>query len=107
MGRSLGPKRVWMRHENIPGLAMSRSLGDTVAASCGVIAEPGIYLSPPSHSLDVIEYHIAADDKVIIMGSDGVWEFISNEDAIQIVGPYYENRDINGACEALMKEAYS
>ena len=57
--------------------------------------------------LDVIEYHIAADDKIIIMGSDGVWEFISNEDAIQIVGPYYENRDINGACEALMKEAYS
>lgn len=55
----------------------------------------------------MIEYHIAADDKVIIMGSDGVWEFISNEDAIQIVGPYYENRDINGACEALMKEAYS
>ncbi len=27
-GNNIGPMRVWMKHEDIPGLAMSRSLGD-------------------------------------------------------------------------------
>ena len=29
LGRFKGPSRVWMRHEDIPGLAMSRSMGDS------------------------------------------------------------------------------
>ncbi len=40
-GDPIGPARVWLKHENIPGLAMSRSLGDLVAASVGVSPEPG------------------------------------------------------------------
>ena len=39
---NLGPYRVWLKTENYPGLAMSRSIGDFVAASVGVICEPGI-----------------------------------------------------------------
>ena len=38
----MGPHRVWMKDENIPGLAMSRSFGDTVAHQVGVISEPEI-----------------------------------------------------------------
>jgi len=34
-GQPMGPYRVWMKEQNIPGLAMSRSLGDLVAASVG------------------------------------------------------------------------
>lgn len=30
-GDPIGPARVWLRTENIPGLAMSRSIGDIVA----------------------------------------------------------------------------
>ena len=37
----IGPARVWLKDDDIPGLAMSRSYGDQVAASVGVIAEPG------------------------------------------------------------------
>ena len=45
MGNPVGPARVWLKHENIPGLAMARSIGDRIAAQVGVIAEPGkIYL---------------------------------------------------------------
>src|SRR5262249_6636523 len=40
-GEPIGPDRVWKKDENIPGLAMSRSFGDKVAASVGVIAVPG------------------------------------------------------------------
>ena len=32
--------RVWLSEEDYPGLAMSRSLGDSVAESVGVIATP-------------------------------------------------------------------
>jgi serine/threonine protein phosphatase PrpC len=42
-GEFVGPMRVWLKEDDIPGLAMSRSFGDRVAASVGVIAEPGIY----------------------------------------------------------------
>ena len=33
----VGPERVWLQDHDIPGLAMSRSLGDTVAHSVGRI----------------------------------------------------------------------
>lgn len=35
-GNPVGPARVWLKNQNIPGLAMSRSIGDTVAHSVGV-----------------------------------------------------------------------
>ena len=37
----MGPHRVWLKHENYPGLAMSRSIGDACAHSVGVSALPG------------------------------------------------------------------
>lgn len=40
-GDPIGPARVWLKHENVPGLAMSRSIGDFVASSVGVSPEPG------------------------------------------------------------------
>jgi serine/threonine protein phosphatase PrpC len=43
-GDPIGPARVWLKHENVPGLAMSRSIGDAVAASVGVSPEPGIFI---------------------------------------------------------------
>lgn len=27
-GQDFGPKRIWLKNENLPGLAMSRSFGD-------------------------------------------------------------------------------
>ena len=39
----VGPQRVWLMDQNIPGLAMSRSFGDLVASQVGVISEPGKY----------------------------------------------------------------
>ncbi len=33
-----------MRTENVPGLAMSRSIGDSVAQSVGVIPDPGKHI---------------------------------------------------------------
>lgn len=38
----MGPYRVWIQEQNIPGLAMTRSFGDYVASTVGVIDEPEI-----------------------------------------------------------------
>lgn len=42
VGNSIGPLRVWLKDENVPGLAMTRSFGDLVAASVGVSSDPEI-----------------------------------------------------------------
>ena len=40
----MGPARVWLKDLDVPGLAMSRSLGDYVAQSVGVSPEPGKFI---------------------------------------------------------------
>ena len=44
-GHKIGPYRVWKKNDNYPGLAMSRSIGDLVASSLGVIYDPGIEIN--------------------------------------------------------------
>ena len=41
-GEFVGPERVWIKEEEVPGLAMTRSFGDRVAATVGVMSEPEI-----------------------------------------------------------------
>jgi serine/threonine protein phosphatase PrpC len=42
LGEPIGPLRVWIQHDNVPGLAMTRSFGDLVGASVGVSPIPEI-----------------------------------------------------------------
>lgn len=76
-----GPARVWLGHMDVPGLAMSRSLGDAVAHMAGVISEPEF----SERDLD------PEKDRFIIVATDGLWEFMDNdlctEIASQMSGP--------------------
>lgn len=74
----IGPQRVWLRNQEMPGLAMSRSLGDKIAHSVGVSSVP-----------EVLEHMLGSDDKFVVIASDGVWEFISNEEVASLVVPFY------------------
>ncbi len=40
-GEHVGPLRVWQKSQDIPGLAMTRALGDGAGAAAGVICTPG------------------------------------------------------------------
>lgn len=93
-GEPCGPLRVWLATEDLPGLAMSRSLGDTLAAQAGVICEP-----------DVGCVSLSSCDRFLLVASDGVWETISNEEALQIVKPFVEKNDPQKACHALIEKA--
>lgn len=41
-GVHVGPKRIWLPSQDLPGLSMTRALGDQLGASVGVSAEPEI-----------------------------------------------------------------
>jgi serine/threonine protein phosphatase PrpC len=58
---------------------MTRSFGDRVAHSVGVSAEP-----------ETFDFTLGLNDKFMVIASDGVWEFLSNEDVANIVLPFYE-----------------
>jgi serine/threonine protein phosphatase PrpC len=93
-GDYVGPARVWLGHEASPGLAMSRSMGDTVGAQAGVISTP-----------EIIEFELRQNDKFIILGTDGLWEFLDNQLCVDLVGEYWKLGNIEGSCERLVKEA--
>ena len=92
----IGPKRIWLKDSDIPGLAMTRSFGDQIAHCVGVTAEP-----------EIKEYNYSGNERFVILASDGVWEFIDSEESVHIVKDYYEkDMDANGAVKALVQEAF-
>lgn len=75
-GHFVGPDRVWLKEEDLPGLAMTRSIGDLVAESVGVTWKPG---SPPL-TAEITIYRLCIEDKIIVIASDGVWEVMENQE---------------------------
>jgi len=41
-----------------------------------------------------------------VIASDGVWEFISNEEIAKIVKPFFDAKNAEKAAEAVVKESY-
>ena len=93
-GEKVGPPRVWKAGTNYPGLAMSRSLGDFQAKSCGVVNVP-----------QIVEYSIQQNTKFMTICSDGVWEFIQNEQVATLGFEFYKKNDVGGFCTDLVKFA--
>ena len=94
-GCFVGPNRVYMKDRDMPGLAMTRSFGDYFASIAGTISVP-----------EIKEHILNPEDRFLILASDGLFEFISSEEAGNIVKGYYEKNDIVGCCEFLYKESY-
>lgn len=93
-GEFLGPQRVWRQDVEMPGLAMSRSFGDQIAHQLGVICEP-----------EMVEYELNEEDKFLILASDGIWQFISSQECVDIVKDYYISESYKGALKHLYKES--
>jgi serine/threonine protein phosphatase PrpC len=68
------PPRVWARDGLYPGTAFTRSLGDLAAEAVGVIAEPEV------KSVDIAPAHL-----FFVVASDGVFEFLSSQNVIDMV----------------------
>ena len=90
-----GPLRIFSSGGINPGLAVSRSLGDAFAHSLGCSSIP-----------DINHHKLTKSDQVIIIGTDGIYEHLSNTQIANIVYPYYEkNKDALGAAKRVVKQA--
>ena len=74
------PHRVFFKGKNYPGIAMSRTVGDLLAQSIGVTCTPEV------NCID-----LTAQDEFLIACSDGVWEFISSQEAVEEIEKYRKN----------------
>ncbi len=91
----MGPYRVWFKDGDYPGLAMSRSIGDTLAHKVGVSNIPEIF-----------EYNINSVKPIaIIVASDGVWEFMSNEQVKNILNKHRYNQDAYACSKEIVEKA--
>ena len=67
-GNPVGIYRVWLKDRDMPGLAMSRSIGDKLAQSVGVIPDPDISI----YRLNKEDF-----DYLIVSASDGLWDALT------------------------------
>lgn len=69
-----GFHRVFLKDDSLPGLALARSIGDTLAGNAGVIAMP-----------DVREYKLDVKrDLFLLLCTDGVWNIMSSQEAVEL-----------------------
>ena len=86
------PPRVWHPKQDYPGTAFTRSLGDALAEELGVYAEP-----------EMVTRDLEEGDDIIVLASDGVFEFLTNQSVIDICAKF---KDPLSACKAVVAESY-
>lgn len=86
------PPRIWVKGNEFPGTAFTRSIGDSVAENIGVIADP-----------EVVTKTLTESDKYLVIASDGVFEFLTNK---QVMGIVEKCADPIQACKAIHEAAY-
>jgi len=86
------PPRVWSPHGDYPGTAFTRSIGDAIAEELGVIAQP-----------EMLTRDLTPEDKIIVLASDGVFEFLTNQSVVDICAKFTDPLE---ACRAVVAESY-
>jgi len=94
------PFRVFAKGQNMPGLSMTRAIGDTEGVKAGVTSEPDVKCFKLEKGKPEEEW------RFLLICSDGVWEFIDDKEAVNIVAAYPPPDAQNGA-EALASEAWN
>ena len=90
-----GPERIWLKNSDIPGLSVSRSFGDNLAHTVGVINIP-----------EIRTFDYTGGEKFIVIASESVWQYIDSDECVRIIKDYYEkNMDAVGALNSLVTEA--
>lgn len=86
------PPRLWVKNAMYPGTAFTRSIGDSIAETIGVVANPEIF---------VLE--LTQDHPFFVIASDGVFEFLTSQAVVDMVAKY---KDPHDACAAIVAESY-
>ncbi|KAL5211672.1 hypothetical protein ABZP36_022519 [Zizania latifolia] len=86
------PPRLWVQNDKYPGTAFTRSIGDSVAESIGVVADPEIFI-----------LELSVNHPFFVLASDGVFEFLSSQTVVDMITKYEDPHD---ACAAIFAESY-
>ena len=89
---TLDPPRLWIAGKEYPGTAFTRSLGDWIAESIGVIADP-----------EMMTLELTGNDQIVVIASDGVFEFMTNQEVIDLCAQCTNPLE---ACEKVVEAAY-
>lgn len=68
------PPRLWVPHGMYPGTAFTRSIGDSIAETIGVVANP-----------EIVVLELTANHHFFVLASDGVFEFLSSQTVVDMV----------------------
>jgi len=88
----LQQKRVWSKQGKWPGTAFTRSIGDAIAKQIGVCADAECAHFPN------------LSDSMFIIGSDGVFDFIPDDEIGKIVNKFHDPAD---ACRELIGKSWN
>lgn len=88
------PNRVWLRDQDVPGLAITRSIGDTMSNLIGVIPEPY-----------VAEIQLSPMDKCLVICSDGVTDVEDYKSISKTCLTFYNGFQAQAACERIVRNA--
>mmetsp|Transcript_79230 Transcript_79230/g.224285 ORF Transcript_79230/g.224285 Transcript_79230/m.224285 type:complete len:396 (-) Transcript_79230:115-1302(-) len=93
--------RVFSQKGMYPGLNMSRAIGDVVGHE-----EAGLTAQPDIKEINLEEMKKDFSSIVLILCTDGVWEFIDSQCAVDMVYSYNSKSKCDEAIEHLAKESY-
>lgn len=88
--KNVGPQRVWLPEEWVPGLAMTRSIGDTCLTRFGVTSQPEVTMTK-----------LSSEESFLVVASDGVWEFMTSMEVALFVA---EKREKGLSAEETAKQ---
>jgi serine/threonine protein phosphatase PrpC len=99
IGASVPPLPLFTLKKTPPRLTLTlftfTLTGDFAVKNVGVIAEP-----------EVKQFELDAEDRFMILASDGVWEFIYSQEAVDIVAKSLrEGNTVTQACQELIEQA--
>lgn len=79
-GKEYGAERLWTSEEGL-GITVTRALGDW-QVSKAVLNDP-----------EIDEYEISTSDRFVLLGSDGLWDVMSPEEAVKILNEKKRGKD--------------
>jgi len=90
--------RVFIPRTGVPGLAMSRSLGDGCLKRYGVIAQPEV--------IDISGFWDECEEPVVMIASDGLWDVITVTEAMKALAQRRKSGvDVRLGAEVLCRRA--
>ena len=92
-GISIGPTRLWLKDEDMPGLSMTRAFGDSVGVSAGMISDP--HIETVNLKRKNIEY--------IVMGTSSAFKVLSNQELMAMA---FNSESAKSACQQLVTLIY-